>query len=147
MKNGNWVHMKLTYTSCLGGRDLFIPDVDHIHWKGEVIYGCDVHVIVFDIPIYGLHHFISHSYSSNNERDCLKKPRWLNDLYSSFPSLDLDAVILAINSSAFTSARLCPKSPMKPNVFYASPCLRIACTGNDPGDIVHFAVHCSSISS
>ncbi|KAI4330532.1 hypothetical protein MLD38_028812 [Melastoma candidum] len=105
------------------------------------------YVIVFDIPIYGLHHFISHSYSSNNERDCLKKPRWLNDLYSSFPSLDLDAVILAINSSAFTSARLCPKSPMKPNVFYASPCLRIACTGNDPGDIVHFAVHCSSISS
>lgn len=47
MKKGNWVHMRLSDTSYPGGRDLFIPEVDHIHWRGEAIYGCDVHVCKF----------------------------------------------------------------------------------------------------
>lgn len=42
--SNSWI--QLMHNSCSGyqGENLWLPEVHHIHWKGEVVYHCDVHV-------------------------------------------------------------------------------------------------------
>lgn len=42
--SNSWI--QLMHNSCSGyqGDNLGLPEVHHIHWKGEVVYHCDVHV-------------------------------------------------------------------------------------------------------
>lgn len=85
--SNSWI--QLMHNSCSGyqGENLWLPEVHHIHWKGEVVYHSDVHVcklwllpllllvqsflsilysltlfwkiqiIVYETPRHGSHHF------------------------------------------------------------------------------------------
>jgi phosphatidylinositol glycan class Q protein len=58
----------------------------HIHWNGDIVSQCDVHVIVYDTPVFGSHHFsLSFSNSSPQTKAPLKKPKWVDDLHNRKP--------------------------------------------------------------
>ncbi|XVF29219.1 hypothetical protein REPUB_Repub15cG0101900 [Reevesia pubescens] len=78
----------------------WIPKLHHIHWNGEIVSQCDVHVIVYETPKYGANHFSLRFWnSSEHGKTSLKKPQWVDELQQKQPLNDLDAVILAINSA------------------------------------------------
>ncbi|KAJ6380852.1 hypothetical protein OIU77_029699 [Salix suchowensis] len=78
----------------------------HLHWNGQIVSHCNVHVVVYEIPVYGVHHFSLNLWEvlQASERSCQESPKWVNELEKNQPLLDLDTVILAINSAA--AARL-----------------------------------------
>ncbi|XVF87545.1 hypothetical protein PTKIN_Ptkin18bG0128900 [Pterospermum kingtungense] len=78
----------------------WIPKLRHIHWDGEIVSQCDVHVILYETPVYGEHHFSLRFWSSSkNGKTSLKKPHWVDELQQKQPLNDLDTVILAINGA------------------------------------------------
>ncbi|KAK4261642.1 hypothetical protein QN277_004607 [Acacia crassicarpa] len=78
-----------------------IPKLQHIHWNGLAMLQYDVHVIIYDTPYYGSHHFsLCPSNSHKQAKTSIKKPRWVGDLHKKEQLIDLDMVILAINCSA-----------------------------------------------
>ncbi|KAH8506648.1 hypothetical protein H0E87_013445 [Populus deltoides] len=59
------------------------------------------YVVIYEIPVYGVHHFSLNLWNSSKPvKDPVKKPKWVNELEKNQPLLDLDTVILAINSVA-----------------------------------------------
>ncbi|XWS35057.1 hypothetical protein CRYUN_Cryun21dG0093500 [Craigia yunnanensis] len=83
----------------------WIPKLHHIHWKREIVSQCDVHVIFYETPTCGLHHFSLRFWnSSEHMKTSLKKPQWVDELQQKQPLNDLDIVILAINSA--TAAKI-----------------------------------------
>lgn len=58
------------------------------------------YVVVYETPRFGVHHFLlCFGSSSEQVKNPLMKPKWVNELHQKQSLLDLDAVILAINSS------------------------------------------------
>lgn len=101
VENGLWI--RLVYDSCEGyGKDVHrVPKLHHLHWNGQIVSHCNVHVVVYEIPVYGVHHFSLNLWKSSKPvKDPVKKPKWVNELEKNQPLLDLDTVILAINSAA-----------------------------------------------
>ncbi|KAF7804046.1 N-acetylglucosaminyl-phosphatidylinositol biosynthetic protein gpi1 isoform X2 [Senna tora] len=78
-----------------------LPKLHHIHWNGLTVFEYDVHVIIYDTPVYGAHHF-SLCLSSSHEqvKTSAEKPKWVDDLDKKEKLIDLETVILAINCSA-----------------------------------------------
>ncbi|VYS60661.1 unnamed protein product [Arabidopsis thaliana] len=73
----------------------------HIHWNGDIVSQCDVHVIVYDTPVFGSHHFsLSFSNSSPQTKAPLKKPKWVDDLHNRKPLNEMETVILSLNCAA-----------------------------------------------
>uniref|UniRef100_A0A1J3I8A9 N-acetylglucosaminyl-phosphatidylinositol biosynthetic protein gpi1 n=1 Tax=Noccaea caerulescens TaxID=107243 RepID=A0A1J3I8A9_NOCCA len=73
----------------------------HIHWNGEIVSQCDVHVIVYETPVFGSHHFSLRFWNSSPQTiDPLKKPKWVDDLHKRQPLNDMETVILSINCSS-----------------------------------------------
>ncbi|KAI8562359.1 hypothetical protein RHMOL_Rhmol03G0030200 [Rhododendron molle] len=64
-----------------------------------------IEVILYDTPMFGSHHFSIGLQSSEQVKTHLKKPKWVGDLYRKQPLLDLDTVVMAINSA--NAAKLC----------------------------------------
>ncbi|XP_048127726.1 N-acetylglucosaminyl-phosphatidylinositol biosynthetic protein gpi1 isoform X2 [Rhodamnia argentea] len=109
--SNSWV--QLMHNSCSGywGENLWLPEVHHIHWKGEVVYHCDVHVIVYETPRHGAHHFsLSYSHYPRQVKVPMKKPKWIKELHAKHPQVDLSTAILAMNSSRAASATLYKKT-------------------------------------
>ncbi|KAK6255082.1 hypothetical protein SCA6_016387 [Theobroma cacao] len=101
MESNYWI--ELAYDSLhVHARDIrWIPKLHRIHWNGETVARCDVHVIVYETPTYGAHHFSLRFWnSSDHGKTSLKKPQWVDELHQKQPLNDLDTVILAINSAA-----------------------------------------------
>ncbi|XP_065847210.1 uncharacterized protein [Euphorbia lathyris] len=83
------------------GRDVcWLPKLDHIHWNGVIVTQFDVHVIVYETPVYGSHHFSLNSWSPEQFRAPSKKPKWVDELDSKQPQFGLETVIMCINSAA-----------------------------------------------
>ncbi|KAK8577722.1 hypothetical protein V6N13_027988 [Hibiscus sabdariffa] len=79
----------------------WVPKLHHLHWKREIVSQCDVHVILYEIPIYGSHHFsLRYWNSSEHGKASLKKPEWVEELRQKQPLNVMDTVVLAINSVA-----------------------------------------------
>ncbi|BBH02477.1 N-acetylglucosaminyl transferase component family protein / Gpi1 family protein [Prunus dulcis] len=79
----------------------WIPKLHHIHWNGQMVFPCDIHLIFYETPAYGAHHFSLHPWNSFDQVSAPeRKPKWVDELHQKQPLLDLDTVILAINSSA-----------------------------------------------
>ncbi|XP_039050537.1 uncharacterized protein LOC120191692 isoform X2 [Hibiscus syriacus] len=79
----------------------WVPKLRHLHWKREIVFQCDVHVILYEIPIYGAHHFsLRYWNSSEHGKASLKKPQWVDELQQKQYLNDTDTVVLAINSAA-----------------------------------------------
>ncbi|KAJ1405475.1 N-acetylglucosaminyl transferase component [Sesbania bispinosa] len=78
-----------------------IPKLHHIHWNGLTMSEYDVHVIIYETPSYGAHHF-SFCHSSSNEQmnTSIKNPKWVDELHKKQQFIELDTIILAINSTA-----------------------------------------------
>nr|POE97947.1 hypothetical protein CFP56_56702 [Quercus suber] len=74
-------------------------------------------VILYDTPSYGGHHFSLHLWNSSEQvKADFKKPKWVDELHQKQPPVDLDTVILAINSAAsakiFFERHVAPRRPV-----------------------------------
>ncbi|XP_057507216.1 phosphatidylinositol N-acetylglucosaminyltransferase subunit GPI1-like isoform X2 [Actinidia eriantha] len=61
------------------------------------------YVIIYETPMFGSHHFSAGS--SEQVKTPLKKPKWVEELHQKQPLLDLDSVVMAVNSA--NAAKLC----------------------------------------
>ncbi|CAK7342708.1 unnamed protein product [Dovyalis caffra] len=101
VENGHWIRLVYDPSEEYGKDIHWVPKLHHFHWNGQIVSHCDVHVVVYEIPAYGVHHFSLNLWkSSEPAKDPVKKPKWVNELEKNQPLLDLDTVILAINSAA-----------------------------------------------
>ncbi|XP_057770399.1 N-acetylglucosaminyl-phosphatidylinositol biosynthetic protein gpi1-like [Salvia miltiorrhiza] len=94
--------IKLVYVRSDGmdGRVLAIPKLDHLHLNGKIESHLDLHVIFYEIPNFGGHHYsLGAHFSSNLVASPSMKPKWFEDLHQRDSHLDLDIVIQAINSA------------------------------------------------
>ncbi|XP_070668126.1 uncharacterized protein [Malus domestica] len=99
--NGYWIRMLCDPQEHIGKDITWIPKLHHVHWNGKVVSRCDVHLILYETPTYGAHHFSLHPWNSFEQVSApMRKPKWVDELHQKQPLLDLDTVILAINSSA-----------------------------------------------
>ncbi|XP_024013026.1 phosphatidylinositol N-acetylglucosaminyltransferase subunit GPI1 isoform X2 [Eutrema salsugineum] len=72
----------------------------HIHWNGDIVSQCDVHVF-YDAPVFGSHHFsLSFWNSSPQSKAPVKKPNWVIDLHKRQPLNEMETVILSINCAS-----------------------------------------------
>uniref|UniRef100_A0A7N0VCK4 N-acetylglucosaminyl transferase component n=1 Tax=Kalanchoe fedtschenkoi TaxID=63787 RepID=A0A7N0VCK4_KALFE len=78
-----------------------MPKLHHIHWNGEVLSNCDVQVILYEVPRFGVYHLLP-SFLSCSEQvlTSSRKPNWLHELYHKKPLIDLGMTIHAINCAA-----------------------------------------------
>lgn len=44
IQNSNWILVANDFYEQFGGETHWIPKLHHIHWNGEVVFPCDVHV-------------------------------------------------------------------------------------------------------
>ncbi|WJX78295.1 hypothetical protein P8452_61533 [Trifolium repens] len=78
-----------------------LPKLHHIHCNGLTLSEYDVHVIVYETPSYGAHHFsLCHFGSNEQAKTPIKNPKWINELHKKQKFIDLDTVILAINCTS-----------------------------------------------
>ncbi|MBA0768271.1 hypothetical protein Gotri_017086, partial [Gossypium trilobum] len=101
MESNYWI--ELAYDSLrLQARGIhWVPKLHHLHWKKEIVSQCDVHVILYETPTYGAHHFsLRYWNSSEHGKASPKKPQWVDELQQKQPLNDMDTVVLAINSAS-----------------------------------------------
>ncbi|KNA22989.1 hypothetical protein SOVF_028790 [Spinacia oleracea] len=91
------VHDAHSYSSSELG---WIPALDHLHLNGKPSPQAELHVMIYETPEYGSHHFALNFCSSKLTNCPPKSPKWVDKLYQKHQLLDLDTVILAINCSA-----------------------------------------------
>ncbi|CAL0310100.1 unnamed protein product [Lupinus luteus] len=94
----NWVLLMFDSSEKNDGGIHRIPKLRHIHWNGQPVSNYDVHVIIYETPSYGAHHFsLCHSGSNEQAETSIKNPRWVDELQKKQQVIELDTVILAIN--------------------------------------------------
>lgn len=100
LENNPWVKLVYGFSETVNRKIELIPKLDHVHWEKETSQ-LNLHVVVYDIPTFGGHHYSlgSQRLFSQVQSSC-KKPKWFEDLHRKDPYLDLDVVILAMNSAA-----------------------------------------------
>ncbi|KAK4392494.1 Triacylglycerol lipase SDP1 [Sesamum angolense] len=90
-----WIKLVYGLSKTMDGRVLLIPKLDHLHLNSEIMSDLDPHVIFYEIPTFGSHHYSLGADSlSNVAASPCKKPKWFDDLQQRDPCLDL-----AINSA------------------------------------------------
>ncbi|KAL0334339.1 UNVERIFIED_CONTAM: Phosphatidylinositol N-acetylglucosaminyltransferase subunit Q [Sesamum angustifolium] len=95
-----WIKLVYGLSKTMDGRVLLIPKLDHLHLNSEIMFDLDPHVIFYEIPTFGSHHYSLGTDSlSNVAASPCKKPKWFDDLQQRDPCLDLDTVVQAINSA------------------------------------------------
>ncbi|XP_031258156.1 phosphatidylinositol N-acetylglucosaminyltransferase subunit GPI1 isoform X1 [Pistacia vera] len=100
VRSSQWIHMVYDSHEIHGRNIHWIPKLHHMHWNGKILSQCDVHVIFYEAPRYGSHHFsMSFWNSSKRVKALLKKPKWVYELHQKQPLNDLEAVVLAMNSA------------------------------------------------
>ncbi|GLU08787.1 hypothetical protein SLE2022_256760 [Rubroshorea leprosula] len=96
-----WCQLLYDYQVLSDKKNHWIPKLHHIHWNGQIVSQCDVHIIIYETPVYGLHHFSLGIWGSPELlKSPLKKPKWFDGLHEKQPLTNLDTVILAINSAS-----------------------------------------------
>ncbi|KAJ4971589.1 hypothetical protein NE237_004688 [Protea cynaroides] len=99
-RHGNWIQLSFDSHGFYCKNICWIPGLHHIHWTGDIVSTADLHVILYDPPTFGKHHFSLISCDSLEEvKMPLKRPEWVSKLNQKQPLPDLDTVILAINSA------------------------------------------------
>ncbi|KAK4432092.1 Phosphatidylinositol N-acetylglucosaminyltransferase subunit Q [Sesamum alatum] len=95
-----WIKLVCGLSKTMDGRVLLIPKLDHLHLNSEITSDLDLHVLFYEIPTFGGHHYSLGTDSlSNTAASPCKKPKWFDDLHQRDPCLDLDTVIQAMNSA------------------------------------------------
>ncbi|XP_022761976.1 uncharacterized protein LOC111307907 isoform X2 [Durio zibethinus] len=100
IENDYWIELAYDSLHLNAWGICWIPKLHHIHWNREILSQFDDHVIFYETPTFGGHHFSLRFWnSSEHEKPSLKKPQWVDELQQKQPLNDLDTVILAINSA------------------------------------------------
>ncbi|KAK6945212.1 Phosphatidylinositol N-acetylglucosaminyltransferase subunit Q/GPI1 [Dillenia turbinata] len=95
----NWIQLLCNSQDFFVRDSHLLPQLHHMHFDGEIESDCDVHIIIYESPTYGGHHFSLSSFSSSEQvKSPLKKPKWFDELQKKQQFLDLETTILAINS-------------------------------------------------
>ncbi|KAK6127270.1 hypothetical protein DH2020_038996 [Rehmannia glutinosa] len=95
-----WIKLAYGLSETMDGRVLVIPKLDHLHFNSETMSHLDLHVVLYEIPTFGGHHYSLGIHSSSNVvPSTCKKPKWFDDLHQRDAHLDLDTVIQAMNSA------------------------------------------------
>ncbi|XP_043691751.1 N-acetylglucosaminyl-phosphatidylinositol biosynthetic protein gpi1 isoform X3 [Telopea speciosissima] len=103
VRHGNWIQLSLDSHGLYCKNIRWIPKLHHIHWTGEIVSTADLHVIIYDPPTFGTHHFSLTSGGSLEEVKLpLERPEWVSELNQKQPLPDLDTVVSAINSAYAT---------------------------------------------
>ncbi|XP_057468352.1 uncharacterized protein LOC130757597 isoform X2 [Actinidia eriantha] len=102
-EENNWVQLVYGSHVYTGRKIKWIPKLHHIHWHGQTVSRFDLHVILYETPMFGSHHFSVGS--SEQVKTPLKKPKWIEELHQKQPLLDLESVVMAVNSA--NAAKLC----------------------------------------
>ncbi|CAL1383209.1 unnamed protein product [Linum trigynum] len=101
VEGGHWIHLMHKPHEQFGRDVNWVPQLHHVHWNGQVVVQCDVHVILYEIPVYGKQHLAMNFWRSFKQVEApLRKPQWLDELRTFQPELDMDALILAMNSTS-----------------------------------------------
>lgn len=128
--NSNWILLLNDFPEQCGGKMYWIPKLHHFHWNGQIVFQYDVHVILYETPSYGGHHFSLHLWNSSEQvKAAFKKPKWVDELHQKQPLVDLDTVILAINSAAAAAAKFFFErnvAPRRPFVRFSIVCMFLA---------------------
>ncbi|KAK7336504.1 hypothetical protein VNO77_17046 [Canavalia gladiata] len=97
----NWVLLKFDSPEQNDLGIHWLPKLHHIHWNGQTVSQCDVHVIIYETPSYGAHHFSLYCAGSTEQaKTSIKNPKWIEELHKKQQFNELDTVILAINCTA-----------------------------------------------
>ncbi|CAN4106626.1 unnamed protein product [Withania somnifera] len=100
LKNNIWAQIVCDSSQAVSRKLELISKVHHIHMQGEAVFQLDVHVVFYGIPVLGGHHYsLGFQSSSETVTNHCKKPEWVKDLNRKQPYLDMDAVILSINTA------------------------------------------------
>ncbi|KAL2320703.1 hypothetical protein Fmac_029672 [Flemingia macrophylla] len=99
--NSNWVLLMFDTPEQNDVGIQRLPKLHHIHWNGLIVSQYDVHVIIYETPSYGAHHFsLCHLGSNEQAKASIKNPKWIDELHKKQQVIELDTVILAINCTA-----------------------------------------------
>ncbi|KAK9671137.1 hypothetical protein RND81_12G008900 [Saponaria officinalis] len=99
-RNSTWIqlvqggHIYFSKEACL------VPTLHHLHWNGKMLSPVELHVMIYEKPRYCSHHFSIGSYGFKSAPFSSKRPKWIDELCEKPKRIDLDMVIVAINSSA-----------------------------------------------
>ncbi|XP_051148341.1 uncharacterized protein LOC127263389 isoform X2 [Andrographis paniculata] len=94
-----WIKLLCGLSESVTRGVIAVPKLDHLHWNSEAITELDLHVLFYDMPTFGHHHYSMGIYRlSNNVKSPCKKPRWFYNLQQKDALIDLDSIIQAINS-------------------------------------------------
>ncbi|KAG0482605.1 hypothetical protein HPP92_010689 [Vanilla planifolia] len=99
-RHGNWIqlHYICQGSSYKGAR--WIPKFDHVHQNGNMLPISAFHLIIYDLPAYGVHHYSLNSWVySAQEISLFRKPSWMDYLHRKPVLMDLEAAVLALNCS------------------------------------------------
>nr|GMC64932.1 phosphatidylinositol N-acetylglucosaminyltransferase subunit GPI1 isoform X1 [Ipomoea batatas] len=102
----NWIQLAYDHSVIHGRNIALIPNLLCLKWKGLVITQLDVHVIVYETPLFGSHYYSLGYCPSEQVTAHCKKPVWVEDLYQMKPQTDLNIVIQAINTANATKLEL-----------------------------------------
>uniref|UniRef100_A0A1D1Y9G5 N-acetylglucosaminyl-phosphatidylinositol biosynthetic protein gpi1 n=1 Tax=Anthurium amnicola TaxID=1678845 RepID=A0A1D1Y9G5_9ARAE len=98
IRNSNWIQLNSSHRGFSGEKTKWIPEVHHIHLNGVLLPVSHAHLILYELPSFGVHHFSSSNWSSLNHVGIpFKKPNWLAELYQKQSTFELDTVMLALN--------------------------------------------------
>ncbi|KAL3623736.1 hypothetical protein CASFOL_032552 [Castilleja foliolosa] len=95
-----WIRLVYGPLETMDGKVLVIPKLDHLHLNSETMSNLDLHVILYEIPTSGDHHYSLGIHSPSDViPSTYKKPKWFDDIHRKNAQLELDTVIQALNSA------------------------------------------------
>ncbi|KAG6528592.1 hypothetical protein ZIOFF_010771 [Zingiber officinale] len=79
----NWIFMLLCKPQrILYKRNQQIPYLHHVHHNGDIVTPVDFHIIVYEVPTFGVSHVSMSSWHAPENIDLLsKKPKWVKEIY------------------------------------------------------------------
>ncbi|VFQ83351.1 unnamed protein product [Cuscuta campestris] len=98
----NWVQLAYDHSVLYGRSIKLIPNFQCLKWRGLAITQLDVHVIVYEMPQFGSHHYSLGYSPSEQVADSFKKPMWVQDLFRKKTQIQLNIVIQTINTAGAT---------------------------------------------
>ncbi|EPS73627.1 hypothetical protein M569_01133, partial [Genlisea aurea] len=93
-----WIKLAIGHFVEADRRGPVFPKLDHLHFNNEMESHLDLHVISYDVPTFGGHHYslVDRSFPNRRLSPC-KKPEWFQSLHIRPAESDLEAVVQAVN--------------------------------------------------
>ncbi|KAK1275440.1 hypothetical protein QJS04_geneDACA004020 [Acorus gramineus] len=100
--NTGWIQLTSVTLQGLSHSDAFwIPKLHHVHHRGRILQVRDVHLILYDLPTYGVHHYSLSSWGSSDRPELFsRRPNWFDELQQKQSLPNMEVVIMALNSAS-----------------------------------------------